>query len=63
LAQYALWPKVIKSNDERKLLIQRIVYTKSYTLVLDREVCKGCRICHLVCPKGAVIINKVSDHG
>lgn len=50
------WPKIAKTNDEKKLKIERKAYLKRHTLELDKDLCKKCQICHIICPKGAINI-------
>lgn len=57
-----MWPKTFKSDDEAKLTIERKVYLRNYTLVLNKDLCKKCQICYLVCPKGAINIKSLSSN-
>jgi len=50
--------KLLKTETERELAIERIMYTKRYSLVLDRDLCVGCEICQTVCPREAIKVAK-----
>lgn len=47
--------KTIKSEINRKLVLQRITLSKRQILTLDRELCIGCEICEKTCLENAVI--------
>jgi len=58
--------KLLKSQTGDRLLIERIMYTKRYSLMLDKKRCVGCQICQIVCPKEAietVIPSKAASEG
>ncbi len=46
--------KRYKKDDGQKLSIGQILYTKRYNLTLDRNLCKGCDVCKVVCPREAI---------
>lgn len=50
--------KLLKTEDEKVLLIERILYARSYSLTLDKNLCTGCGICVEICPKEAVELRK-----
>lgn len=50
--------KLLKTQTERELVIERIMYTKHYSLALDKERCVGCEICQTVCPREAIKVAK-----
>lgn len=50
-----------KSEDDTKLRIDRIHHAKQYSLILDKNLCKGCGICEVVCPRNALEIEKVEE--
>jgi 4Fe-4S ferredoxin len=50
--------KHLKTQTEDELLIERVMYTRRYSLSLDRKRCVGCEICQIVCPKEAIEIIK-----
>jgi len=53
--------KTVKVEDEKSLLLERIMYTKRYVLILDRDKCVGCELCEAACPKEAIKTVKPSD--
>ncbi|MEM1883807.1 MAG: 4Fe-4S binding protein, partial [Candidatus Bathyarchaeia archaeon] len=53
--------KLIKNEDSSSLLLERIMYTKRYTLFLDRNRCVGCELCEIACPKEAIKVIKPSE--
>ncbi len=56
--KYASWPKITKNNSQKELKIERKIYLRSYVLMLDKELCRKCRICQITCPKGAIKITR-----
>lgn len=53
--------KLVKVEDAGSLLLERIMYTRRYTLFLDRGRCVGCELCEVACPKEAIRVLKPSD--
>jgi len=53
--------KLIKVEDSSSLLVERAMYTRRYTLSLDRNKCVGCELCEAACPKEAIKIVKPSE--
>ena len=53
--------KYYKTESGGKLEVGQVVYTKRYKLTLDRNLCKGCVLCKLVCPRGAVSLVPQAD--
>ena len=53
--------KRYKKEQGGKLEVGQVLYTKSFKLELDRELCKGCHLCRLACPRFAVRLNKSED--
>ncbi len=51
--------KQLKTESENRLVVERILHAKSYSLTLDRARCVGCGICVEVCPREAIQIKKV----
>lgn len=52
--------KLLKKNNQNELRVERRHHVKRYSLTLDKNLCKGCGICKIVCPKDAIEITKVS---
>jgi len=53
--------KRYKKEHGGKLEVGQVLYTKDFKLTLDRELCKGCHLCRLACPRHAVRLNKAED--
>lgn len=51
--------KLIKTEKDNELVIERILHAKNYMLILDRDRCLGCGICKEICPKEAIEIKIV----
>lgn len=51
--------KRYKEEDEDALSIGQALYAKRYGLTLDRQLCTGCVICRLVCPREAITLKPV----
>ena len=49
-----LW--LLKHEENGKLIIERVMYTKRYSLIYDREKCKGCTLCRDICPTAAITL-------
>jgi 4Fe-4S ferredoxin len=43
------------------LEVGMVLYTKSFKLTLDRNLCKGCELCKLVCPREAITLIPTPD--
>jgi 4Fe-4S ferredoxin len=50
--------KIQKTEHNKKLVVERIHHAKNYSLTLDRELCVGCEICSLICPREAIEATK-----
>ena len=46
--------KRYKAEQDGKLEVGLIMYTKHFKLEVDRALCKGCQICRLACPKQVI---------
>jgi len=52
--------KCYKKESPDKLEIGQVYYTKRFVLTVDRNLCKGCVICKLICPREAISVKPVS---
>ena len=52
--------KLYKNDNEQKLSIGQVLYAKRYNLTLDRELCKGCDVCKVVCPREAIFLKPLA---
>jgi len=50
--------KLIRTETEEQLIIERRLYARHYSLTLDKNRCIGCEICQIVCPREAIEIIK-----
>jgi 4Fe-4S ferredoxin len=55
--------KLLKTEDKDELLVQRVMYTKRYSLILNKKRCVGCDICKTVCPREAIEIRGRNETG
>jgi len=46
--------KLLKTETENELIVERVHHARRYSLILDKSVCVGCEICKIICPKEAV---------
>ena len=51
--------KEVKINNENQQTIERLLHARRYSLTLDKNLCKGCEICAIVCPREAITLLKV----
>jgi len=51
--------KQLKTETENELKVERILHTKRYALTLDKNLCTGCEICKIVCPREAIEIKTI----
>jgi len=50
--------KEIKTDTQNELIIERLLHARRYSLILDKNLCKGCEICQVVCPREAINVIK-----
>jgi len=48
--------KRYKTESADTLEVGQVLYTKRFVLTVDRNLCKGCEICKLVCPREAITL-------
>jgi 4Fe-4S ferredoxin len=48
--------KRYKKEQDGKLEVGQVLYTKHFALTLDRELCRGCELCMRVCPREAITL-------
>ena len=53
--------KRYKKEESGKLEVGQVLYTKRFVLTLDRNRCKGCELCKLVCPRDAITLVPADD--
>jgi len=53
--------KKYKTQDKDTLEVGQVMYTKRFVLTLDKNLCKGCEICKLVCPRDAITLVPAPD--
>jgi len=50
--------KQLRTETEEQMIVERLLYTRRYSLILDKKRCVGCEICQIVCPREAIDIIK-----
>jgi len=50
--------KELKNDTQNELIIERLLHARRYSLILDKNLCKGCEICQIICPREAISIIK-----
>jgi 4Fe-4S ferredoxin len=50
--------KTLKRDTAEALTLDWILHVKNYKLTLDKNICVGCQICTLACPKEAIKLEK-----
>ena len=51
--------KLLKSESDNILKIERVMHARRYTLTLDRNWCKGCGLCVELCPREAISLKEI----
>ena len=56
--------KLSYAETEDQMIVERILYTRRYSLILDKNRCIGCEVCQIICPREAIeIIKPVKNEG
>jgi 4Fe-4S ferredoxin len=55
--------KSSKRDSSDVLVLEWVLQVKHYRLTLDRNLCVGCQVCCLVCPKEAISVEKQQKVG
>jgi 4Fe-4S ferredoxin len=50
--------KLLKTEKENELVIERVMHVKYYSLTLDKSKCTGCGICTKICPREAIEVTR-----
>ena len=50
--------KTLKTDTAEALTLQWVLHVRGYKLTLDKNLCVGCQICALACPKEAIKLEK-----
>jgi 4Fe-4S ferredoxin len=51
--------KLLKEEDDEQLKVHRILYAKNFRMTVDKNLCKGCVLCTLTCPREAITLKPV----
>ena len=51
--------KLLRTETDKELTVERVLHAKRYALTLDKELCTGCGICKEICPREAIEIKKI----
>ena len=51
--------KLVKTESENELKVERILHARRYSLTLDKNLCVGCEICKVICPREAIDVKVV----
>ena len=55
--------KLTCTETEEQIIIERLLYTRRYSLILDKSRCVKCEICRIVCPREAIEIKSDKIEG
>jgi 4Fe-4S ferredoxin len=50
--------KTIKTDTAEALILEWVLQVKNYKLAIDKNLCVGCQVCSLACPKEAIKLEK-----
>ena len=51
--------KLYTAVDGKTFSIGRVLYAKKFGLTVDRDICKGCDVCKVVCPREAINLKPI----
>lgn len=51
--------KELKTETEDTLTIERLLHARHYSLTLNKQLCTGCEICGIICPREALAVRKI----
>jgi 4Fe-4S ferredoxin len=53
--------KVLKTETDGKLVLERVLHFRRDSLTLDRSWCTGCELCSIICPREAITVKKEEE--